>query len=189
MVPSPNYRRSGTLPSPPMSSRMSASEAPKPLLSTRIATPSAPAMAGDRVTTASSSRRWKFNLPTLRPGLLCARRILKELKLDTLYEGEVGDEVNGEHVDIYMNDGEYIDDEKRPDLGALRAASRTVGEALRPGAIVVYESTVYPGVTEEMVTEYLYTKGDPSKPKFPEWLLNQVITTTYQGTHHLTTHR
>ena len=37
---------------------------------------------------------------------------------------------------------------KRPDLGPLLAASRTVGEHLKPGAIVVYESTVYPGATE-----------------------------------------
>ena len=42
-----------------------------------------------------------------------------------------------------------IDDANRPDLSALRAASETVGKALRPGAIVVYESTVYPGVTEQ----------------------------------------
>ena len=37
----------------------------------------------------------------------------------------------------------------RPDLVPLLAASRTVGKALRPGDIVVYESTVYPGATEE----------------------------------------
>ena len=37
-----------------------------------------------------------------------------------------------------------IDASKRPDLGPLLAASRTVGRALRPGAIVIYESTVYP---------------------------------------------
>jgi UDP-N-acetyl-D-galactosamine dehydrogenase len=42
-----------------------------------------------------------------------------------------------------------IDAQKRPDLSALRSASRTVGEALTKGATVVYESTVYPGVTEE----------------------------------------
>lgn len=42
-----------------------------------------------------------------------------------------------------------IDEAKRPDLGALRAASRTVGQALKAGDIVVYESTVYPGATEE----------------------------------------
>jgi len=43
-----------------------------------------------------------------------------------------------------------IDREHRPDLTALRKASELVGRALRPGAIVVYESTVYPGVTEEI---------------------------------------
>jgi UDP-N-acetyl-D-glucosamine/UDP-N-acetyl-D-galactosamine dehydrogenase len=42
-----------------------------------------------------------------------------------------------------------IDDARRPDLAALRQASQTVGKALRQGAIVVYESTVYPGATEE----------------------------------------
>jgi len=42
-----------------------------------------------------------------------------------------------------------IDAARRPDLGAMLAASRTVGGALRPGAIVVYESTVYPGAVEE----------------------------------------
>ena len=40
-----------------------------------------------------------------------------------------------------------ISTDKRPDLAPLLAASRTVGQALTPGAIVVYESTVYPGVT------------------------------------------
>lgn len=42
-----------------------------------------------------------------------------------------------------------IDDIKRPDMRALASASRTVGRALNRGAVVVYESTVYPGVTEE----------------------------------------
>jgi UDP-N-acetyl-D-galactosamine dehydrogenase len=42
-----------------------------------------------------------------------------------------------------------IDEANRPDLRALLAASRTVGAALKPGDIVVYESTVYPGATEE----------------------------------------
>ncbi|MGB3635276.1 MAG: nucleotide sugar dehydrogenase, partial [Rubrobacteraceae bacterium] len=42
-----------------------------------------------------------------------------------------------------------IDDANRPDLSPLLAASETVGKALRPGAVVVYESTVYPGATEE----------------------------------------
>jgi len=42
-----------------------------------------------------------------------------------------------------------IDEAHRPDLRALLAASRTVGAALKKGDIVVYESTVYPGATEE----------------------------------------
>ncbi|MGF1592777.1 MAG: nucleotide sugar dehydrogenase [Kiloniellaceae bacterium] len=40
--------------------------------------------------------------------------------------------------------------DNRPDLAAVVAASRTVGAALTPGAVVVFESTVYPGVTEEV---------------------------------------
>jgi UDP-N-acetyl-D-galactosamine dehydrogenase len=42
-----------------------------------------------------------------------------------------------------------IDDARRPDLRAMLSASRDVGNALRPGDIVVYESTVYPGAVEE----------------------------------------
>ncbi|MGQ9370048.1 nucleotide sugar dehydrogenase [Azospirillum sp. ST 5-10] len=41
-----------------------------------------------------------------------------------------------------------IHETKRPDFRPLHAASRTVGRQLRRGAIVVYESTVYPGATE-----------------------------------------
>jgi UDP-N-acetyl-D-galactosamine dehydrogenase len=42
-----------------------------------------------------------------------------------------------------------IDQARRPDLTALLRASSTVGKALKKGDIVVYESTVYPGATEE----------------------------------------
>ncbi len=43
-----------------------------------------------------------------------------------------------------------IDDNLRPDLRPLVSASETVGKALRRGNVVVFESTVYPGVTEEV---------------------------------------
>jgi UDP-N-acetyl-D-galactosamine dehydrogenase len=43
-----------------------------------------------------------------------------------------------------------VDDDDRPDLGLLRSACRTVGEVMAPGALVVFESTVYPGVTEDV---------------------------------------
>jgi UDP-N-acetyl-D-galactosamine dehydrogenase len=42
-----------------------------------------------------------------------------------------------------------IDQARRPDLTALLGASKTVGGVLKSGDIVVYESTVYPGATEE----------------------------------------
>lgn len=42
-----------------------------------------------------------------------------------------------------------IDQHKRPDLTPLMKASETVGRALRPGGLVIYESTVYPGCTED----------------------------------------
>jgi len=43
-----------------------------------------------------------------------------------------------------------IDANRQPDLGPLRRACVSVGKALRPGGAVVVESTVYPGVTEEV---------------------------------------
>ncbi len=48
-----------------------------------------------------------------------------------------------------------VDDAKRPDLAPLRRASETVGRALRRGNVVVYESTVYPGATEEVCVPIL----------------------------------
>jgi len=43
-----------------------------------------------------------------------------------------------------------VDEARKPDLRPLIAASETVGPQLRRGALVVYESTVYPGVTEKI---------------------------------------
>lgn len=48
-----------------------------------------------------------------------------------------------------------VDDAKRPDLTPLIAASTMVGQVLKPGDIVVYESTVYPGATEEICVPVL----------------------------------
>jgi UDP-N-acetyl-D-glucosamine/UDP-N-acetyl-D-galactosamine dehydrogenase len=48
-----------------------------------------------------------------------------------------------------------IDGYKRPDLTPLVRASETVGQVLRKGAVVVYESTVYPGCTEEVCVPIL----------------------------------
>jgi UDP-N-acetyl-D-galactosamine dehydrogenase len=43
-----------------------------------------------------------------------------------------------------------IDEDRRPDLTPLRSASEALGRVIAPGAVVVFESTVYPGVTEEV---------------------------------------
>jgi UDP-N-acetyl-D-galactosamine dehydrogenase len=43
-----------------------------------------------------------------------------------------------------------VDDAHQPDFGPLRAASETVGRHLKRGATIVFESTVYPGATEEI---------------------------------------
>jgi UDP-N-acetyl-D-galactosamine dehydrogenase len=42
-----------------------------------------------------------------------------------------------------------VDEYKKPDLRPLQSASKTVGRVLKKGDIVIYESTVYPGCTEE----------------------------------------
>jgi UDP-N-acetyl-D-galactosamine dehydrogenase len=43
-----------------------------------------------------------------------------------------------------------VDNNNLPDLTAVRGASRMVGGVIKKGAIIVYESTVYPGVTEDI---------------------------------------
>ena len=48
-----------------------------------------------------------------------------------------------------------VDEARRPDLGPLSAASRMVGAVLAPGDVVIYESTVYPGCTEEVCVPIL----------------------------------
>jgi UDP-N-acetyl-D-galactosamine dehydrogenase len=48
-----------------------------------------------------------------------------------------------------------VDEAKRPDLTPLVRSSETVGRNLRPNSIIVYESTVYPGATEEVCVPIL----------------------------------
>lgn len=48
-----------------------------------------------------------------------------------------------------------IDNYKRPDLSPLTRASHSVGQVLSKGAVVIYESTVYPGCTEEVCVPIL----------------------------------
>lgn len=48
-----------------------------------------------------------------------------------------------------------VDDSKKPDLRPLVSASKTVGSVLKKGDVVIYESTVYPGCTEEVCVPVL----------------------------------
>jgi len=100
---------------------------------------------------------------------------INSARVDALRQGhdatrEVGDEELAAASQLHYSDtpGEIadsnlyiitvptpIDGHKRPDLTPLRAASELVGGVLRAGDIVVYESTVYPGATEEICVPIL----------------------------------
>jgi len=58
-----------------------------------------------------------------------------------------------------------IDKDNLPDLAALEGASETVGRVLTKGAYVVYESTVYPGVTEDVCIPLLEKYSDLKCPE------------------------
>ncbi len=52
-----------------------------------------------------------------------------------------------------------IDDHNNPDLSALKSSSETIGSILKKNDIVIYESTVYPGATEEFCVPILEKKS------------------------------
>ncbi len=71
--------------------------------------------------------------------LLDAKKLLFTSSVDEL-----------QNADIYIvTVPTPINEHKQPDLSPLISASKTVGQVLRAGNIVIYESTVYPGATEE----------------------------------------
>lgn len=76
---------------------------------------------------------------------------------------EVGEAINQSTVDFTSDSSRLkeakfiivavptpVRDDNSPDLRPVEGASRTVGQNLSPGSIVVFESTVYPGVTEDI---------------------------------------
>lgn len=52
-----------------------------------------------------------------------------------------------------------VESSRRPDLSYLKEASQIVSRLMKPGALVIYESTVYPGVTEEICVPILLQSG------------------------------
>lgn len=59
-----------------------------------------------------------------------------------------------------------VDEFKRPDMSALKAASESITSILGLGDVVIYESTVYPGATEEICVPILETSGLEYKVEF-----------------------
>ncbi|UJR80425.1 nucleotide sugar dehydrogenase [Sandaracinus amylolyticus] len=59
-----------------------------------------------------------------------------------------------------------IDENRQPDLTPVVKASESVGKLLKPGAVVVYESTVYPGVTEDVCAPILQRVSGLSRDQF-----------------------
>ena len=59
-----------------------------------------------------------------------------------------------------------IDSANRPNLMPLVSASETIGRHLKSGAIVIYESTVYPGATEEVCVPILERVRDLRSARF-----------------------
>lgn len=59
-----------------------------------------------------------------------------------------------------------IDDRRQPDLSPLQGASEAVAKILKRGDVVVYESTVYPGVTEDYCGEILARKSGLGRDQF-----------------------
>ncbi len=67
-----------------------------------------------------------------------------------------GDEKKLSECDIFIvTVPTPIDTANRPDLSPLIKASETIGKVMKPGSIVIYESTVYPGCTEEVCVPVL----------------------------------
>jgi UDP-N-acetyl-D-galactosamine dehydrogenase len=108
----------------------------------------------------------------LRPTLGYDRAVRKveSLKLGVDPTGEIGGaelklarhlKATGEPADLARADFVIVavptpvNAARQPDLEPLEAASHTVGRYLKPGAVVVYESTVYPGATEEVCVPIL----------------------------------
>ena len=52
-----------------------------------------------------------------------------------------------------------IDQARRPDLSPVESAAKTAGKYMKKGAIVIFESTVYPGVTEDICVPILESES------------------------------
>lgn len=136
---------------------------------------------GDRVEYyADSNELKKFGLSagltnyasSYATGLLLARRILKDKKMDSIYEGVKGKDIDGDYVDMYRDDGANINEERRPfkailDIGIYKATTgNRVFGALKGftdgGVYVKHNNKRFPGFKVIPPQE----KGEKSKETF-----------------------
>ena len=71
-----------------------------------------------------------------------------------------------------------IDEHKRPDLSPLIKASGAIGKVLKKGDVVIYESTVYPGATEEDCVPVL---EEDFRPEIQRGFLRRLQPGTHQS--------
>ena len=86
----------------------------------------------------------------LRKGIDKTGEVEKEALEEARLELSSDPEVIGRAKFLILAIPTPVDDNKKPDLTALERASAMVGENMSAGSVVVYESTVYPGVTEDV---------------------------------------
>ena len=92
----------------------------------------------------------KEKIESLKQGIDITKETAKEELLSSNIEFTVNPEKIRESDFIIIAVPTPIDEDKIPDLSYLKSASELVGQNLKKGSIVVYESTVYPGATEEV---------------------------------------
>ena len=91
----------------------------------------------------------------LRQGIDRTNEVSKEDLESTNIEFTTNPEKISEANVIIVTVPTPIDEHKIPNLNPLKSATKTVGKYMKRGSIVVYESTVYPGVTEEICVPVL----------------------------------
>ena len=115
-------------------------------------------------------------------GLLLARRILKDKKMDSIYEGVKDKDIDGDYVDMYREDGAHLNEERRPfkailDIGLQKATTgNRVFGALKGftdgGVYVKHNNKRFPGFKVIPPQE----KGEKAKETFePEVHKNKIF--------------
>ena len=95
-------------------------------------------------------------LDAYRSGIDPAGEVLATAFQDAVHLGFTSEPSDLRGCDLYIVAVPTpVDEEQRPDFGPLISATRLVGKTLESGAVIVYESTVYPGVTEEVCAPVL----------------------------------